>query len=98
MLPYGGREHVVNNAEVITFPSGAVGSYLMRGIGSIPSNAVPAGYENGQPFYIAVCRLNVNGQILSTLTKVWRSNAGQAFVGFGGQERSCTDYSVLVCS
>lgn len=98
-VAYNGGEYAVNDPEVLTNPTGNGGSYtLQRYSGSFLSNAVPAGSENGDPWYSAVCPLNINGGVVNTPGKVRKSNPAQAYAPFDGEEKACSDYFLLVCS
>jgi hypothetical protein len=84
-VSYGGVENSVANYQTLV-PEWDSGTY-----GSIPTNAIPVGYENGMPIY--ACRAVIQGGSLQ-VGKIRSGFAGCSYP-YGGVEMNAVAYQVL---
>jgi hypothetical protein len=89
-IPWGGGEHFEKQLfEVLSVPNSGVQATWVNGSnGSMPSNALAAGFDGGNTLY--VCRAQVNGW-WTPGKFIW----GSCDVSFGGTETFYHTYQVL---
>lgn len=84
---WGGREIATNQYQVLVSHNPL--SFRAAGLGYVPPNAIPGGYENGKPLYI--CQAEYNGGMHPG--KIIGENCN---IAWGGREILLPHYNVLV--
>lgn len=99
-LPYGGGEVKPSYFEILTNPKGANLRWIKKpSDGSFPSNAIPGGRSSErEAMYIGRCTVQIGSSTTTVPGKIHRSASSNMYYAYGGQERQCSDYEILVCS
>ncbi|XP_052811822.1 natterin-4-like [Mya arenaria] len=87
-IPWGSKENVEQNYEILVQPVDAVGHYEWQRFsgGNVPHNAM----STDRGMYVARCYHEgslVPGKV--------HTDHGCAYIPYGGDEKSCSDYEVL---